>query len=165
MNAQASAVWAGLEFRLPMMRRNVEPLSEDQMRWSPAPGRVSIAWQLWHIAEVEDVWVGTLTLNEQPRFPFGVQVRQATEDNYPTKQQLLDYMTEVREISRLRLEAMTDRDFDHMVQDKDYDRISVRDIWAGVVTSFAWHAGQIALTAKLLPDTPVSTMKFDYWKT
>ena len=35
----------------------------------------------------------------------------------------------------------------------------------GVVTSFAWHAGQIALTAKLLPDTPVKTMRFEYWKT
>jgi len=32
------------------------------------------------------------------------------------------------------------------------------------VTSFAWHAGQIALLAKLLPDTPVSTMEFGYWK-
>jgi len=31
--------------------------------------------------------------------------------------------------------------------------------------SIAWHSDQIALTAKLLPDTPVSTMKFDYWKT
>ena len=148
-----------------MMRRNVEPLSEEQMRWVPGPGRVPIAWQLWHIAEVEDVWVGTLALGEPARFPFGVQVRQATEADYPSKQQLLDYMTEVRAISRIRLEAMSDDEFDRMVEDKDFGVISVRDIWAGVVTSFAWHAGQIALTAKLLPDTPVKTMRFEYWKT
>lgn len=147
-----------------MMRRNVEPLTEEQMRWIPGPGRVSIAWQLWHIAEVEDVWPGTLALGEKPRFPFGVQVRQATDNEYPTKQQLLDYMTEVRALTRTRLEAMTDADFDRMVEDADYGSISVRDVWAGVVTSFAWHAGQIALTAKLLPESPVKTMHFDYWK-
>ena len=42
--------------------------------------------------------------------------------------------------------------------------MTVLGVWSGVVTSFAWHAGQIALLAKLLPDTPVSTMEFGYWK-
>jgi len=56
-------------------------------------------------------------------------------------------------------------DFVREVQDPDFGKCIVLDIWMGVVTSFAWHAGQIALTAKLIPDTPVTTMKFDYWKT
>ena len=49
-----------------------------------------------------------------------------------------------------------------VVEDPDFGRLSVLDVWSGVVTSFAWHAGQIALTAKLLPDTPVTTMQFRY---
>lgn len=164
MIPQAKMVWAGLEFRMPLLRRNVEPLSEAQMRWIPAPGRVSVAWQLWHIAEVEDNWIRLMVLDEPLHFPFGVQLREAADEQYPTKEQLLAYIAEIRGITRTRLESMTDADFDREVVDVDYGTQTVRDIWAGVVTSLAWHAGQIAMTAKLIPQTPVTTRKFDYWK-
>ena len=62
MTPHAQAVWSALEFRKPMLIRNVEPLGEDQMCWRPAPGRQSVAWQLWHIAEVEDNWIRTATV-------------------------------------------------------------------------------------------------------
>ena len=58
----ADAIWSGLEFRKPMMLRNVEPLSERLMRWRPDEDRNSIAWQLWHIAEVEENWIRTLVM-------------------------------------------------------------------------------------------------------
>jgi uncharacterized damage-inducible protein DinB len=161
---EAKSIWAGLEFRKAMLLRNVEPLSEGQMRWIPAPGRVSIAWQFWHIAEVEENWVGGLVLGEALRFPFGVQVREAGDDEYPDKAALIDYLHEVRALSRRRLEATTGADLERMVADVDYGAITVREVWAGVVTSFAWHAGQVALTAKLLPHSPVTEMKFGYWK-
>ncbi len=164
MTPQAKAIWSALEFRKPMMLRNVEPLSEEQMRWRPAPERPSIAWQLWHIAEVEDNWIPSLATGETLRFPFGVQVRTAADEDYPTKQQLLDYFHEVRARTRERLEAMEASELEREVEDADFGRITVLDAWSGVVTSFAWHAGQIAMTAKLLPGTPVTTMKFGYWK-
>ncbi|MCH6551322.1 MAG: hypothetical protein IH804_04825 [Planctomycetes bacterium] len=66
--------------------------------------------------------------------------------------------------TRRRLETSAESDFARPVEDPDFGRITVLDVWSGVVTSFAWHAGQIALLAKLLPDTPVSTMEFGYWK-
>ncbi len=164
MTPHAQAVWSALEFRKPMLFRNVEPLGEDQMCWRPAPGRQSVAWQLWHIAEVEDNWIRSLVTGEPLRFPFGVQVREA-EEQYPPKQQLLDYFHEVRGITQARLDAAAAADFDRKVEDPDFGKITVLDVWSGVITSFAWHAGQIALTAKLLPDTPVTTMHFGYWKT
>ncbi len=38
MTPHAQAVWSALEFRKPMLFRNVEPLGEDQMCWhSPLP--------------------------------------------------------------------------------------------------------------------------------
>lgn len=164
MEPQAQAIWSALEFRKPMMLRNVEPLSEQQMRWRPAPQRNSIAWQLWHIAEVEDNWVRTLVTGEPLHLPFGVQMRAAAESDFPTKQRLLDYFHEVRAVTRGRLEAAAAPDFRRQVQDKDFGTLTVLDVWSGVVTSFAWHAGQIGLTAKLLPQTPVTTMEFEYWK-
>ncbi len=107
----------------------------------------------------------SIVTDEPLRFPFDVQVRAAGEDAYPTKQQLLDYFREVREISKGRLAAAGESEFARQVEDPDFGMCTVLDIWAGVVTSFAWHSGQIALTAQLLPDTPVTTMTFDYWKT
>ena len=148
-----------------MMLRNIEPISEEQMLWIPGPGRSSIAWQLWHIAEVEDNWVRSMITNEKLRFPFNIQMRNATDEDYPSKAKLVEYFHEVREITKNRLEAACENDFTHKVEDPDFGKCTVLDIWMGVVTSFAWHAGQIALTAKLLADTPVTTMKFDYWKT
>ncbi len=165
MTPAAETVWSALEFRTPMLLRNVEPLSKAQMHWRPAPGSNSIAWQLWHIAEVEDNWIRSLVTGEPLRFPFGVQVRAATDEQFPSRDRLLEYFHEVRTITRARLESARAPDFRRPVDDPDFGRLTVLDIWSGVVTSFAWHAGQIAMTAKLLPDTPVTTMNFDYWKT
>ncbi|MFG0329140.1 MAG: DinB family protein [Phycisphaerales bacterium] len=164
MTPEGKSIWAGLEFRRPLMMRNLEPLSPNQMRWIPGEGRVSIAWQLWHIAEVEDNWVRDLVLEEPPRFPFGVQMREATADQFPSKAELISYFHEVREQSRERLESLGEAEFDREVVDHDYGPITVREVWAGVVTSFAWHAGQIALTAKLMPNSPVRPMSFNYWQ-
>ncbi len=165
MTPRAEAVWSGLEFRKPMLLRNVEPLDETHLRWRPGPGRSSVAWQLWHIAEVEDNWIRSLVTGEPLRFPFGVQVRAATDEQYPSRDRLLEYFHDVRAITQARLESAEAPDFRRPVDDPDFGRLTVLDIWSGVVTSFAWHAGQIAMTAKLMPDTPVTTMNFDYWKT
>ncbi len=161
---EARTIWSALEFRKPLLLGNVEPLDELQMRGRPAGDRKSIAWQLWHIAEVEDNWIRALVTGEQLRFPFGVQVRAATENDYPGKAQLLAYLHEVRGLTERRLEASQSADFERQVEDPDFGRLGVLGVWAVVVTSFAWHAGQIALTAKLLPGTPVTTMQFGYWK-
>ena len=64
---------------------------------------------------------------------------------------MLAYFTEVRGLSRKRLEATTEPDFERRVSDEHFGQIRVRDVWAGVVTSFAWHAGQIALMSRLMP--------------
>ena len=150
MSPEAEAIWAGLEFRAPAMFRLIEPLSADQLVWPPQHGANPIAWQLWHIAEVEDNWVLELLEGQARRFPFGRSVREAHQKPYPPKSALLDYFREVRELSRQRLAATSPTDFGRVVMDPHFGALSVRALWAGVVTSFAWHAGQIALTVRLL---------------
>jgi len=164
MIPEAKAVWSGLEIRKLMMLRNVESLSDEQMSWVPGEGRKCIAWQLWHIAEVEEVWISEVVLGEAPRFPFGVRLADVEHDlaKYPKKDALIAYFHEVRAITQHRLERATQEDFEHEVTDADFGTRPARDIWQGVVTSFAWHAGQLAMTAKLMPDSPVSVMKFQY---
>ena len=164
MEAEANLIWTSLELRKPELLRLVEPLSARQMDWLPSNGRNSVGWLLWHIAEVEDNWIRSVVTGEPLRFPFDVQVRAATDEQFPPRSRLLEYFQEVRGITRGRLESATAQDFQRSVEDPDFGTLTVLDVWSGVVTSFAWHAGQIAQTAKLMPDTPVTTMTFDYWQ-
>lgn len=150
MNSQARFVWEGLEFRTPIILRIVEPLSEDQMRWLPPNNSNSIAWLLWHIAEVEDNWVRDMIYGQPKRFPFANSVREAALDKYPSKPALLGYFSEVRALSQQRLDGASEEDFNRLVDDPTWGRISVRQVWMGVVTSCAWHGGQIALTNRLM---------------
>lgn len=152
MNRTAQAIWDSLEFRKPAMLEAVEPLSKMQIHWHPPNGGNSIAWLLWHIGEVEDNWVRDKILEVPRRYPFGVSVRDAGADDYPSKDDLLGYLTDVRAMTRQRLEDSHEADFDRRVEDDHYGQITVRQVWGGVVTSFAWHAGQIVLIARrLLP--------------
>ncbi len=85
MNREARVVWAGLEFRKPAMLRIVDKLAEEQMHWVPPNGCNSIAWQVWHIAEVEDNWVRDILRGAPKRYPFGSSVRTASREQYPPK--------------------------------------------------------------------------------
>lgn len=164
---EALTIWEGLEFRRPMLRRQVDPLDEHQLHWVPGDGRRSIAWQLWHIAEVEDNWYRTLVEDQPPRLPLGCALA-AMDGNeppraWPDKPALLAYLDESRALSAERLEAATPGQLAAQVRDPDYGRRAVRAIWAGIVTSYAWHAGQVALTAKLMPDSPIKVWDFTNW--
>jgi uncharacterized damage-inducible protein DinB len=150
MNTMAKLVWEGLEFRKPAMLRLVEGLSAEQMLWRPPNQGNSVSWQLWHIAEVEDNWVRALLHDQCKRYPFGCSVKTASPNQYPSKAKILEYFSEVREISRRRLEETTESDFERVVRDDYYGQLTVSQVWGGVITSFAWHAGQIALTNRLL---------------
>ena len=99
---------------------------------------------------MEDNWIRDLWLGEPRRYPFGRSVRDASREHYAAKAELLAYFHEVRDITKTRLEATTEADFDKMVHDAHFGPLSVRDVWGGVITSFAWHAGQIALTNRLM---------------
>ncbi len=151
MNSQAQLVWDSLEFRTPIILRIVEPLSENQMRWWPPNRSNSIAWLIWHIAEVEDNWIRDRLYGEPRRYPFGRSVQDTAHDEYPAKAALLSYFAEVRALTKQRLEGMATEEFERFIHDSHWGTISVRQLWSGVVTSCAWHGGQIALTNRLMP--------------
>ena len=128
----------------------IAPLSEDDLRALPPNAVNSIAWMLWHIAEVEDNWVRDRPYSLPKRYPFGTSVKTAPLDRYPAKSALVSYFQEIRAFTKQRLEQTTEQDFDRTVQDDHYGRLTVRQVWAGVATSCAWHGGQIAYVNRLL---------------
>jgi hypothetical protein len=64
---------------------------------------------------------------------------------------LLAYFHEVRTLTQKRLEQTSEGEFDRVVHDEHYGRLTVRQVWAGVLTSAAWHGGQIVYLNRLLP--------------
>jgi uncharacterized damage-inducible protein DinB len=150
MEREAEMIWVGLEFRRPALLRLIEPLTDQQMLWIPEHGANSIAWLVWHIAEVEDNWIRSLVCGEPRHFPFGCSVRTAMPELYPVKLDLLDYFLTVRALTKSRLEKTAASEFEMFVKDNTFGFITIRELWAGVVTSFAWHAGQIALMQRLM---------------
>ena len=140
----------------------IEPLAAqpDTPRKLTGPGTHRIQ-QFRHGASLQDVpgcsgaerlrrQVRALVHGETKRYPFGCSVKVASPNQYPAKAEILDYFCEVREISRRRLEETTESDFERAVHDDHYGQLTVSQVWGGVITSFAWHAGQIAQTNRLL---------------
>jgi hypothetical protein len=82
------------------------------------------------------------------QYPFGKSVRAAAVEEYPEKAPLLSYFHSVRAETKKRLENLADKEFDRPVQDEHFGDVTVAHIWVGVVTSCAWHSGQIALTSR-----------------
>lgn len=151
MTPQARCIWDGLQFRTPIVLGVIEKLADEQMRWQPPNGANSIAWLLWHIAEVEDNWVRDRLYSLPKRYPFGASVKSASVDLFPTKGALLAYFHEVRKLTGSRLDEMAEDAFDRPLRDEHYGAITTRQLWAGVVTSAAWHGGQIVYVNRLLP--------------
>ena len=133
------------------MLRTIQRLSDNDFFWQPPNGANSIAWLMWHIPEVEDNWVRDKLLGLPKRYPFGMSVK-ASSKQWPTRDALISYFHEVRALSKKRLTDMREDDFDRVVADEHFGTITARQLWGGVVTSSAWHSGQIVLIAnRLLP--------------
>lgn len=156
MHEQARVIWDALEFRTPAMLRIVEPLTQGELEWQPPNDANSIAWLLWHIAEVEDNWIRDKLLGLERRYPFGVSVKSPARPSWPSKDELLAYFHEARALSRERLERSTVQDFDRVIIDEHFGRITVRQLWSGVATSGAWHGGQIVYIANRLVPRPAA---------
>jgi len=153
LGPQAQLIWDGLELRAPAMLGAIDRLDEDEFQWQPPNGANSVAWLLWHIAEVEDNWVRDKLFSLERRYPFGMSVKAAAREQFPNKQGLLGYFHEVRALTRERLAGKTEEDFERKILDDHFGRMTERQLWAGVVTSAAWHGGQIVMIANrmLLP--------------
>lgn len=145
MGPQAKTIWDGLQLRTPIILDSVDDLSEADLHWRPPNAGNSIAWLLWHIPEVEDNWVRHKLLGVPKRYPFGISVKAAWGKTWPSKTELLAYFSEVRSLTGERLERTPETTFDSSIDDEHFGFLTVRQLWSGVVTSCAWHGGQIVL--------------------
>jgi uncharacterized damage-inducible protein DinB len=60
MSAFQEAIQSGLEEYLQGLQRALEGLTPTEVRWQPTLHTNHIAWLVWHMARVEDMWISRL---------------------------------------------------------------------------------------------------------
>ena len=97
-----------------------ESLPDAAWNWWPPGDSNSIGWLVWHIAEVEDNWVRDKLHDLPKRYPFSASVRDTERDGCPSKAELLTYFHDDRAITRQRLFATSESEFDRMIDDEHF---------------------------------------------
>jgi len=137
----------------------VEGLSQDEIAYIPQRDCNSIAFLLWHVTRVEDVWINKIFLKEvdiykQEDWPGRLGTPPEDTGSWYTEEQLVawfvpnlgvltDYTRAVWRKTDTYVEALTPQLLDMEISVFDR-RNKLVVLLAHVITEIALHAGQIA---------------------
>ena len=154
--------------RLPrLVRRAVQNLTPEQLRWAPAEGANTIAWLVWHLARVQDGHVSELLGSEQVYISgdwarkfglkpdpsdtgYGYAAAEVAAVQPESWHALVDYYTAVHERTVAYVEGLTEDELDQVI-DENWDppvTLGVRLI--SVLGDDTQHVGQAAYVRGLL---------------
>jgi uncharacterized damage-inducible protein DinB len=128
----------------------VDGLSEAQLRWQPAAAANPILWILWHVAEVHDSVLWTLT-GAPAAFPLGRSALSARglADAVPGPADVRTYLDDAQARFLSRLETLPDEDLPRSFGDGVW-----KGTGAGLIALPArhetYHAGQIGYIRRLM---------------
>jgi len=160
MSTFKEAIQSGLEEYLQELKRVIEGLTSAEIRWQPTLHTNHIAWLVWHMARVEDVWVSRLRRRPAvwqadgwaDRFhmdPTSSGAGQTMEDVRAMPEiplaDLMAYFDAVRAVTRDYLDQATDAD---LSQEYPHPRLGLRTgIWivGHLLVEESQHVGQVAL--------------------
>ncbi len=137
----------------------VEGLAEEDFHFRPKEKAEanSIAWILWHLAEVTD-WFLWGVLKQEPVFPFGhSHLNHPTEKPYPSSKELLEYLDSSHQRYLDWLEKVEISDYEAKVEIPDFTPSTWNYLLLVLPIHERGHAFQIRyirrLLGKPLPDT------------
>ena len=160
MNTFKEAIQSGLEEYLQELKRAIEGLTPAEIRWQPTPHTNHIAWLVWHVARVEDVWVSRLRGRPAvwqadgwaERFhmdPLSSGAGQTLEEIRAMPEipltDLMAYFDAVRAVTRRYLEQATEADLSQLYP---HPRLGPRPgtwIVGHILVEESQHVGQVAL--------------------
>jgi uncharacterized damage-inducible protein DinB len=133
-------------------------LTQEEITWSPAPHCNSLAFILWHVARVEDIWINSVIRHvtgvystqgwkEKVGTParemgFGYTVEQLQAWPVPKLEDLREYAREVHENTLTFLESLTPEMLLEVPR-PNHPTETTGKILAHLITEFALHVGQI----------------------
>ena len=166
MSAFKEVVRSGLEEYLRGLQRTIEGLTPAETRWQPTVHTNHIAWLVWHMARVEDVWVNRYLRGtpevwtadgwaDQFRMDaestgFGQtmeEVRTMPELPLPD---LMAYFDAVRAVTRRYLDQATDADLLREYHHPHLGILTGTWIIGHILVEESQHVGQVALLRGML---------------
>jgi uncharacterized damage-inducible protein DinB len=136
----------------------IKNLTQDELTWSPKPHSNSIAFLMWHLARVEDLWInrilkGGKELYEEQNWykKFGTptqdtgaffDIAKLKEWPIPTFKLLKEYAAVVRQSTLSYLKTLTEKQLD---EPRDFTWMKGTVGWAlsHLISEVGEHSGQI----------------------
>lgn len=132
-------------------------LSEEQLRWRPAPDAHSIAWTLWHVARADDNFVrditgGSIWNDGGHRERWGLSSdrmnrmsgEEAAAMDLPPKEQLLEYVTAVFAATDAAIEGLPDARYSEEIDSRFTGKhTTLGELCVIVVSHDARHLGEM----------------------
>ena len=159
MSTFKEAIQSGLEEYLQGLQRTIEGLTPTEVRWQPTLHTNHIAWLVWHMARVEDLWVSRLRRTTEvwkadgwaDRFgidPASNGIGQTMEEVRAMPEipltDLMAYFDAVRAVTRRYLDQATDADLAQEYQARLGPRTGTWII-GHILVEESQHVGQVAL--------------------
>ena len=154
------AILSGMEEYLQGLQHAVEGLTPAEARWQPTLQTNHIAWLVWHMARVEDRWIGRLRESSEvwnaegwaDRFqmdPVSNGVGQSMDEvralpDVPLAD-LMAYFDAVRTVTRDYLAHATDADLAREHQHRRLGTITNAWIVGHLLVEMSEHVGQVEL--------------------
>ena len=138
--------------------RALKDLSAEELAWRPKPHSNSIAFLLWHLARVEDLWINRVLLAVTEMYEadgwyqkfgtpagdvgFGYDVAKLDAWPVPTLDLLQAYANAVREKTLAHIESLTP---EMLEEEKDFGwrKGTVGWVFSHLITEIGEHSGQI----------------------
>jgi hypothetical protein len=154
--------------RLPdLVRRAVEGLTPEQLRWVPAAGANPIGWLVWHLTRVQDDhiaellhqdqvwidgdWAGRFGLDADPaNTGYGHSADEVATVRPRNAELLVDYYLAVHARTRAYLETLTADELDRIVDRRWDPPVTLGVRLVSVFDDDVQHAGQAAYVRGLL---------------
>lgn len=110
-----------------VLKRKLEGLTDEELRWQPDPQSNHILWTVWHMSRVEDTWISTLQglpgiwVSDEWHERLGMTMdrhgRGDSLDEVEASKALeiadvMEYYDAVREVTLDHIDSMTEEDVD-----------------------------------------------------
>jgi uncharacterized damage-inducible protein DinB len=136
----------------------IKGLSADELSFRPKPHSNSIAFLLWHLARIEDMWINRILLGEKEMYEsegwykkfvtpvqdsgFGFDVKKIDAWPVPALELLQAYATAVRGKTQVYLNALNEQKLDES-KDFGWRKGTTGSALSHLVMEIGEHSGQI----------------------
>jgi uncharacterized damage-inducible protein DinB len=151
-------ILSSLEENRGYVERNVKGLTKDELVWTPKPHSNSIAFLMWHLARVEDLWINRLLQGGKESYEtdgwykkfgtpaqdtgMGYDVAKLKAWPVPKLELLKEYAVAMRKKTIAYVKSLSEKQLD---EEKDYVFLKGTIGWAlcHLISEVGEHSGQI----------------------